>query len=42
MTEKVSKNEVIFEEPEVVKFLFIVKSGQIKLFKTSRDGKELF
>jgi CRP/FNR family transcriptional regulator len=38
---KASKNEVIFEEAEQVKFFFAVKKGAIKLYKTSLDGREL-
>jgi CRP/FNR family transcriptional regulator len=35
------KNEVIFLESDTVKFFFVVRTGAIKLFKTSKEGREL-
>jgi CRP/FNR family transcriptional regulator len=35
------KNEVLFRETDPVNFIFVVKSGSIKLFKTSTEGREL-
>jgi CRP/FNR family transcriptional regulator len=37
----IPKNEILFLESDPVKFIFVVKSGRIKLFKTSMKGKEL-
>lgn len=38
---KVHKNDILFTDDDSVKFFFIVKAGMIKLYKTSREGKEL-
>jgi CRP/FNR family transcriptional regulator len=35
------KNDIIFKESDRVNFFFIVRTGRIKLFKTSSEGKEL-
>jgi len=35
------KDEVLFSEQEPVRYVFIVRAGRIKLFKSSSDGKEL-
>ncbi|RJR18729.1 MAG: Crp/Fnr family transcriptional regulator [Nitrospiraceae bacterium] len=35
------KNEILFRESEQADFLFVVKKGQVKLFKTSSEGREL-
>ncbi|GAB4417484.1 MAG: Crp/Fnr family transcriptional regulator [Thermodesulfovibrionales bacterium] len=35
------KNEIIFEELDCAKFLFIVVMGSVKLYKTSDEGREL-
>ena len=37
----VAKNEVLFTESEPARFFFILKAGSVKLFKTSREGREL-
>lgn len=37
----IKKNDIIFSESEPVRDIFIVKSGSVKLFKTSSDGREL-
>jgi CRP/FNR family transcriptional regulator len=37
----IPKNEILFLESDPVKFIFVMKSGRIKLFKTSTKGKEL-
>lgn len=36
-----AKNDILFREADSVKFLFVIKSGRIKLFKTSPEGREL-
>lgn len=38
---EISKNEAIFEESDPVRFFFVVKTGTVKLYKTSREGREL-
>jgi len=38
---RISKNNILFEESEPVEFFFIVKQGTIKLYKTSKEGREL-
>lgn len=38
---KYLKNDTLFLESDPVRYIFIVKTGQIKLFKTSTDGREL-
>ncbi len=38
---KIRKNELIFKEAEPVKSIFVVKSGLVKLSKTSAEGREL-
>lgn len=38
---KIRKNELIFKESEPAKSIFVVKSGLVKLFKTSEEGREL-
>lgn len=38
---RMTKNTIIFDEADLVKFIFIVKTGSIKLFKTSFEGREL-
>ncbi len=38
---KIHKSDILFTEDDSVKFFFIVKTGMIKLYKTSREGKEL-
>ena len=38
---KYLKNDTLFVESDPVRYIFVVKSGQIKLFKTSTDGREL-
>lgn len=35
------KNEILFRETDSVNFIFVVKTGSIKLFKTSAEGREL-
>lgn len=35
------KNEILFRETDPVNFIFVVKTGKIKLFKTSPEGREL-
>jgi CRP/FNR family transcriptional regulator len=35
------KNDILFRESELANFLFVVKTGRIKLFKTSPEGREL-
>lgn len=35
------KNEILFRETDPLTFIFIVKTGRIKLFKTSHEGREL-
>jgi CRP-like cAMP-binding protein len=35
------KNEVLFREKDSVNFIFVIKTGSIKLFKTSPEGREL-
>ncbi|MBI4848527.1 MAG: Crp/Fnr family transcriptional regulator [Nitrospirae bacterium] len=35
------KNEILFRESDPASFLFVVKTGQVKLFKTSPEGREL-
>ncbi|MDX1942001.1 MAG: response regulator [Saprospiraceae bacterium] len=34
------KREVIFEEGDYPRYLYFIKSGKVKLFKTNDDGKE--
>jgi CRP/FNR family transcriptional regulator len=36
----VDKNQVIFHEGEPGRFLYIVRSGSVKVYKLSEDGKE--
>lgn len=36
-----AKNETIFAELDAMKFFFVVRSGAIKLFKTSKEGREI-
>jgi CRP/FNR family transcriptional regulator len=38
---KFQKNDVIFKESDSVNFLFVVRTGRIRLFKTSPEGREL-
>jgi CRP/FNR family transcriptional regulator len=38
---RIPKNSVIFRESDPVRFFFIVRSGSIKLFKMSPEGREL-
>lgn len=38
---KFAKNENIFNESDIMKFFFVVRSGAIKLFKTSKEGREI-
>lgn len=38
---KFAKNEVIFSESDTMKFFFVIRSGAIKLFKTSKEGREI-
>jgi CRP/FNR family cyclic AMP-dependent transcriptional regulator len=38
---KIRKNNILFDESDPVKSFFIVKSGSIKLYKTSPEGREL-
>ncbi|RJQ43701.1 MAG: Crp/Fnr family transcriptional regulator [Nitrospiraceae bacterium] len=40
-TKKFQKNDTLFLEDDPVHSLFVVKTGRIKLFKTSFNGKEL-
>ena len=35
------KNEILFREADPLNFIFIVRTGRIKLFKTSPEGREL-
>lgn len=35
------KNEILFRESDSLNFIFIVRTGRIKLFKTSSEGREL-
>lgn len=37
----VAKDDIVFQESEPMDFFFIVKTGSIKLYKTSIDGREL-
>jgi CRP/FNR family transcriptional regulator len=36
-----SKGDILFSESEPLKFLYIVRTGSIKLYKTSAEGREL-
>ena len=36
----VGKNETIFEESDPAKFFFVLKTGTVKLYKTSQEGRE--
>lgn len=36
-----SKNDILFREADTANFIFVVKTGRIKLFKTSSEGREL-
>lgn len=36
----IKKNDIIFSESAPVRDIFIVKSGSVKLFKTSSDGRK--
>lgn len=38
---KFLKNDILFRESDPINFIFVVKTGHIKLFKTSPDGREL-
>lgn len=38
---KIPKNHIVFLESDPTEFLFIVKNGAIKLYKTSQEGREL-
>jgi CRP/FNR family transcriptional regulator len=38
---KINRNEVLFEETDQAKFFFVLKSGTVKLYKTSQEGREL-
>ncbi len=38
---KVFENDMLFAKSDPVKFFFIVEKGSIKLYKTSKEGKEL-
>jgi len=38
---RIIKNELIFKESEPVRFIFVVRSGLVKLFKTLEKGGEL-
>ena len=38
---KFIKNDVVFTESDPVSFIFIVKTGSIKLYKISQEGREL-
>ncbi len=40
-TKKIQKDTVLFQESEAARSFFIVKSGSIKLFKISPEGREL-
>jgi len=35
------KDEILFRESDPADFLFVVKTGHVKLFKTSSEGREL-
>lgn len=35
------KNEILFRESDPASFLFVVRTGKIKLYKTSSEGREL-
>ena len=35
------KKDVVFKEGEMPRWLYFVESGQVKIFKTSEDGREL-
>jgi CRP/FNR family transcriptional regulator, cyclic AMP receptor protein len=38
---EIGRNEAVFEEAEPAKFFFVLKTGTIKLYKTSQEGREL-
>ncbi len=38
---RIAKNDVLFKESDEIKFFFVIREGAIKLFKTSKDGREL-
>ena len=38
---EIDKNEAVFEEAEPAKFFFVLKTGTVKLYKTSSEGREL-
>jgi CRP/FNR family transcriptional regulator len=38
---KFAKGEIVFNESDIMKFFFVVRSGAIKLFKTSKEGREI-
>lgn len=39
-TKNVKKREILFEEGDYPRYLYFVKAGKIKVFKTNEDGKE--
>jgi CRP/FNR family transcriptional regulator len=38
---KFAKGEIVFNDQTLMKFFLVVRSGAIKLFKTSKDGREI-
>lgn len=38
---EIERNEALFEESEPAKFFFVLKTGTVKLYKTSTEGREL-
>lgn len=39
-TKNVKKREILFEEGDYPRYLYFVKTGKVKVFKTNEDGKE--
>jgi CRP-like cAMP-binding protein len=38
---KIAKNDMLFSAADELKYIFIIVSGSVKLFKTSREGREM-
>lgn len=38
---EIDRSEALFEESEPAKFFFVLKTGTVKLYKTSQEGREL-
>jgi CRP/FNR family transcriptional regulator len=38
---RITRNDVLFSESDPVRFFFVLRTGAVKLFKTSKDGREL-